>query len=88
MSRVSCLVLVSLLLLAVSSFSVTSLEGVQTYDLLTLETPSQDVEIHSVSANYNYGADYRLTAGFDNYTQTVYRFLVRFDLPQHPLEKP
>ena len=84
MSRVSCLVLVSLLLLAVSSFSVTSLEGAQTPDTLTLETPSQDAEIHSVSADYNYGADYRLTAGFDNYTQTVYRFLVRFDLPPTP----
>jgi hypothetical protein len=78
------LVLVSLLLLSVLSFRVASLKGAQTDDVLTLETPSQDAEIHSVSADLNYGSDYRLTAGFDNSSQTVYRFLVRFDLPPTP----
>ena len=79
MKKVWCLVLVLLLFLLVFALSSFSFVKAQTSEL----TPSKDAAItNGGSTDENFGADYRLDFGFDNYSNIVYRFLVQFDLPQ------
>ncbi|MFW6116961.1 MAG: DNRLRE domain-containing protein [Thermoproteota archaeon] len=81
-NKTSYLVLFLIIVLIVIPLSASSLDETQPYHGLTVNKPSKDAEITSSgSMDWNRGADYRLTFGYNNYSDYALRFLVQFDLP-------
>jgi hypothetical protein len=79
MNKVLCLALILLLFLSVLTFGAFCLMPVNAESASS--TASKDATICSTSMDWNDGGDSRLDFGFDNYSNSVYRFLVQFDLP-------